>query len=589
MKTPGYLLQVLRLTAFGLFAAISLCPAQTGTFQQVSGSLSQISVGADGAVWGLDPNHNIFIWDSASSQFMQIPGQLVQIAVGNANAVWGLNSGGYIYRWDSVQQDWTPIPGNLQAIAVGADGDVWGTNSGGQIWHYNQQAQSWTQVGLNFTPNYYYGPQLTVGNSGSVYLLASISPGFEDPFWYNPGTGEFQFLAGNLPTGPDGALTLGSLTAGADGDLWSTAGGFAAHFDPLQPEFDVNTTGPGIAQIAVGSATNVWGIDYTSSSGGPVYQFSAESDTWVSAGITLSQIAAGADGSVWGVNSQNQVFHYSGSTQPPNSLRPIPGSFQQISVAADGTAWAVDANNYAYNFNRQTQSFQIVSGELAQVSSAFAGGAWGVNAGGAIWLWNAPPNSASDMWGSVPGELNQIAVAANGAVFGINAAGQTYMYPEQNWLSPAGFPLPADWINIPGSLVQLATGVDGTTWGINQNQQIYRYNGSSNSWVNIPGSLVQISVGNAENVWGVNAAQRVYRYDASIPGWVEIPGALLTQIAVAFDGAVWGVNAEDSLYQWSPATQTFDFVANGVTNVAVGNNSAVFAWSTNTGATYWYF
>jgi Tectonin domain len=78
--------QIVRITLTGIFAA-SLTLAQTGLFEQVSGALSQISVGADGAVWGLDPNQNIFTSDAASSQFVQVPGQLVQIAVGNANAV----------------------------------------------------------------------------------------------------------------------------------------------------------------------------------------------------------------------------------------------------------------------------------------------------------------------------------------------------------------------------------------------------------------------------------------------------------------------------------------------------------------------
>lgn len=158
-------------------------------------------------------------------------------------------------------------------------------------------------------------------------------------------------------------------------------------------------------------------------------------------------------------------------------------------------------------------------------------------------------------------------------MFGINAYEQTYSYASSGWQY------------IPGALMQISV----TAWGINEQQQIYQFDSKANEWVNVPGALVQISVGNANNVWGVNAEQNVYRYDATIPGWVQIPGALLTQIAAAFDGAVWGVNAEGGLYQWNSATQTFDFIGNGVTNVAVGNDSAVFAWNKNTGATYWYF
>jgi virginiamycin B lyase len=599
MKNASHTVSTLFLLGF-LPTAVIPCFGQSGSFEQVSGSLSQISVGADGAVWGLDSSQNIFTWDSSTSQFVQIPGALAQIAVGNANAVWGLNGGGYIYRWDASTQSWTSIPGQLTQIAVGADGDVWGLNSTYQVYHYDQPAQAWDYIDTSYLFFQAIPPnrQLFVGNVGSVYMLVSLSLGAMTPLWYNPGSGRFQRLV-NGNGGPYQSVPnpLSFLAVGADGDLWG--GLVPAHYSPLEPQWDVAPAPPGgytITQLAVGSAANVWGIAYQNGAQ-PVFQYDAQSGAWVSAGIMLKQIAAGADGSAWGVDSQNHVYRYTGTTQPYNILRPITGSVQQISVAADGTAWAVDASNLIYSFDRQTQSWQNVPGALAQVSLPFTGGAWGVNAGGAIWVLDSALSPGAQGWTNIPGELNQISVGANGAIFGINASGQTYTFSDQNWFCfltffngscPGLFP-PQGWTNIPGALVQLSTGADGTAWGINAQQQIYQYDSSTNSWTHIPGALVQISVGNAANVWGVNANGQVYRYDASVPGWDVIPNAFLSQIAVAFDGAVWGVNAEDSLYQWNSATHSFNFVANGVTNVAVGHDSAVFAWNTHTGASYWYF
>ena len=109
-------------------AACLACFAQSGTFQQVPGSLSQISVGADGTVWGLNSSQQIFTYDSASGQFVQVPGSLTQIAVGNAQAVWGINAQEQIYRWDAGAGSWTNVPGSLKYIGVGAEGDVWGSD-----------------------------------------------------------------------------------------------------------------------------------------------------------------------------------------------------------------------------------------------------------------------------------------------------------------------------------------------------------------------------------------------------------------------------------------------------------------------------
>jgi virginiamycin B lyase len=114
-----------------LFA--SLLPAQTGFFQQIPGNLSQISVGADGTVWGVNAGDQIYTWDAQTSSWVNIPGSLAQIAVGSSSAVWGLNAQGQIYRWNG--SGWVEPPvqlvpfgtklGTLAQIAVGADGQVW--------------------------------------------------------------------------------------------------------------------------------------------------------------------------------------------------------------------------------------------------------------------------------------------------------------------------------------------------------------------------------------------------------------------------------------------------------------------------------
>ncbi|HEX3684279.1 MAG TPA: tectonin domain-containing protein [Bryobacteraceae bacterium] len=567
-------LSAARLPSFG----------QSGAFEQVPGSLSQISVGADGAVWGLDSNQNIFTYDPGAGQFVQVPGALTQIAVGNANAVWGLNAQGLIFRWDPNTQDWTYIPGFLKQIAVGADGDVWGLNASAQVWHYNRQAQAWGYVDTSQISIYQGVTRLAVGNDGAVYALVNSSPGYLDAFWYNPGTGRFTGLP--MPVQQIDFMSIGTIAVGADGDLWSN-GGYSFHYSPLSGQWNVSG-GNNIAQLAVGSGANVWGLESPEQASPPVdgsiYRWNAQSQTWVQVPGALAQIAAGADGSVWGINSQGSVYHYTGSAQPYHTLTQIPGSFHQISVAPDGATFAVDANNLVYAFDPGTQTFQNIPGQpLAQLSVGSAGIVWGVDAAGGIWQMGQPPANVlnpANLFNNVAGELNRIAVNANESVFGINLYGQTYTYGQTS-------PNVNGWVNIPGTLAQLSLGVDGTVWGVNAQQQIYSYDRKTASWVNIPGSLVQISVGNAANIWGVNADQHVYRYAAT--GWVQIPGALLTQIAVAFDGAVWGVNAQGGLYRWDSATQTFDYIGQGVTNVAVGNDNVVFAYNTDTGAAYWYF
>ena len=83
--------QIAALTFCGLFAAASLCLAQTGTFQQVPGSLSQISVGADGAVWGVDASGKLYQLDTNAQSLIPIGQGVTDVVVANDNYVFAYN------------------------------------------------------------------------------------------------------------------------------------------------------------------------------------------------------------------------------------------------------------------------------------------------------------------------------------------------------------------------------------------------------------------------------------------------------------------------------------------------------------------
>ncbi|HEX3684281.1 MAG TPA: tectonin domain-containing protein [Bryobacteraceae bacterium] len=521
--------------------------------QQIGGALTQVSVGADGSVWGINSSQQIYTYDSTASAWTNLPGSLRVIAAGSSSAVWGLNYTNQVYRWDAVNMVWVNIPGELNQIAVGADGDVWGLNYQGRIYHYNSASSSWTPVGGALT-------SISVGSAGAVCGLNSGG----GIFCYNPGFGAFQYIAGTV------AFT--QISVGVDGDLWAVKNNLAYHYDVLHNTLDVT---PGsIAQVMVGSGAAVFGLD----SSGNVFQWSAQAQAWVQISGTLSSLAVGANGQVWGVDSSQNIFQLTNSpTRAYQALSPVPGNFTQISVGSDGSAWAVDSSNLVYNFNSGTQTFQAVSGApaLAQLSVGAGADVWGVDTSGDIFEYNATAGT----WNEIPGQLTSIQVGANMSVWGINAAGSTYTYNASS----------SSWTQIPGQLATLSVGADGTVWGINAGGQIYRFDSRMQSWVNVAGTLTQISVGSATNIWGVNAQQQVFRYDTSAKDWAIIPGSILTTVKVAFDGSIWGTNPEGSLYQWNSNTQSFSLVANGVTNVVVGNAAAVWALDSTSGQTFLWF
>jgi phospholipase C len=520
------------------------------SLEPMGGALTQITVGADGSVWGINASQQIYEFTNA--EWINTPGSLTQIAAGSAGSVWGINNANQSYRWNSATGQWVNVPGELNQIAVGADGDTWGINDQSSIYHFDAATQAWTQVPGQLA-------SISVGSAGAVYGLNSSGA----IFWYNPGTGYFQYIPGTFG--------FTQISVGVDGDLWAVQGNIAYHYDLLHNA--MTPSSQSIAQVAVGSGNNVFGL----SSAGSIFEWDAQFQTWSQIPGTLSSIAVGANGSVWGLNSAQQIYFLTGQPMTTfQNLSQVAGHVDQFSIGVDGAAFGLKGGTVEY-FNRGLQMFEAMAGapSLAQISTGAGANLWGVDASGNIFEYN--PDSGT--WNNIPGELNFLQVGADQSVWGINAAGSTYTYNRNA----------ASWIQIPGQLRTLSVGSDGAVWGINAQQQIYRFDASQQEWTNVPGALVQISVGNAGNVWGVSAEQHVYYYNNALRSWSMIPGALLVQVSVGFDGPVWGVNAEGSLYQWNWSTQSFAWVANSVTAVSVANAASVWAINASTGAVYCWF
>src|SRR5207244_6165634 len=70
---------------------------------------------------------------SASAQLVKVPGTLKQISVGADGTVFGLQASGSVWRW-IAGGEWENVPGTLSQISVGGAEHVWGLQSSGSIW-----------------------------------------------------------------------------------------------------------------------------------------------------------------------------------------------------------------------------------------------------------------------------------------------------------------------------------------------------------------------------------------------------------------------------------------------------------------------
>lgn len=88
----------------------------------VAGTLRQVAVGFDGAVWGVTPNDDIYYW--AAGSWVYAAGKLRQIAVGSRTMIWGVDAAHQVFARDG--NTWRQLPGALKQVSVAADGAVFG-------------------------------------------------------------------------------------------------------------------------------------------------------------------------------------------------------------------------------------------------------------------------------------------------------------------------------------------------------------------------------------------------------------------------------------------------------------------------------
>ncbi|PKY54217.1 hypothetical protein RhiirA4_472894 [Rhizophagus irregularis] len=116
------------------------------TWRNIEGLAVNVGVGADGTVWVVNRFDQIYAWNGIG--WTNVPGALVQISVGDKSQVWGVNRADNIYyrtNGDVLNGTWVQVPGLLINVSVASDGTVWGVNRNRDIYKWN--GKDWIQIG----------------------------------------------------------------------------------------------------------------------------------------------------------------------------------------------------------------------------------------------------------------------------------------------------------------------------------------------------------------------------------------------------------------------------------------------------------
>ena len=435
-----------------------------GTWAPVTGSLSDISAASDGTVWGVNKAGDILQYVGGTMPWQQVtgpgvPSGLSVIAVGSATNIWGADDASNIYQFfPLVTQPSGGYSGNanyvfangsdcasltgVSAMIVVKDDLVWKSSVGPPGFSiqlnaetHSTQPLNWLQFMIHIGDDQGLWPYINIWQPSSPMAVAV---GSQSNIWRLNTVGDiYQCVGGTW--GPVNGPALSDISAASDGTVWgvNSAGDIYSQYNQfggatIWTQVPGPVPGPGVPGglrvIAVGSATNIWGVDEANN----VFQYESSSGQWkLMPGITLLDISvASEDGAVWGVNSAGDMVEYVGRTTPWN---PVNGPGVPLVRIAAGNAnfiWGLDGAGDIYFYNGGT--WETIDGNLSDISAASDGAVWGVNSAGEIYQYYYVGGPLA--WQKVPGSFLNPGITAS--VWG----GGTVLHPVANLPQAARIP-----------------------------------------------------------------------------------------------------------------------------------------------------
>ena len=187
---------------------------------QLTGLLSNISVGADGSVWGVNSQGYVYKWSPLINDWVMSTGSNVRvIATAPDGRPWVVNSAGQIWRksdGNPSNSGWQQMPGQATRIAIGGDGSVWVSNAAGSVFKWDGNS-NWIQAPASGVTRIAVTPQgvpWVINSSAQVWAKLDGDP--KTGFTRMPGT------ASDISVGPDGVVWA---TGAGGARIWRYNGG----------------------------------------------------------------------------------------------------------------------------------------------------------------------------------------------------------------------------------------------------------------------------------------------------------------------------------------------------------------------------
>ena len=470
---------------------------------------SQLAIGKDGSVFGLDDVGNVLRWSNRRRDFEEFPGSFIRIAVDPEGNPWGITSLGRVFRHDG--RDWRQVLNAVASdIAIGGDGTVLVANSSGTLFRFDTTTSRFVRIGGN-------GVLVAVDPDGMPWTVRSDK--------------QVQ-RCDVIPCKPLGQKAQ-SISIGPDGRVWIVSDTERLmRLDKKTERFVVvPTLGLPVRDVASGPNGFPW-VTTTDDVALSSCFFEREEDQDLTTAATTSDDTVGTGATDTPISTQVDGFTFTKNmrfeTLNLGDLDMF--DFPYLDAGNDGEIYAYNYSAGFTKFEEATKSFKYFSTQLGSLGFQILG--FTVESDGALWAYiNDPQSVMNGLYREKNGAYQQYTVSG-GAASGVTAAPDDTIYAI---------------FTFPGGKNYLYEKAP--------NSNIFRRFSTY--------SLVHdVGVGAGQNVWIVNKNNEVMQWTGSRFEKRPASGQSAARISVGANGTVYIVDPADELYKWNGVNKSFDRINN---------------------------
>ena len=301
-----------------------------------------------------------------------IGGLVTNISVGADGLVMGVNAGGGLYQY--ISNSWVHLEDGFSKISVGNGEHIWGVLKNGNAVRYLRKGFLKHYKDYNFT-------SISVGEDGEVWALVN----YDD----SDGDAIYQF---DHPT-DSWILKIGLLTqisVANENQIWGVNGpGDLFKFDIYNNTFQKHTTPDALTDISVGANETLYGI----SRKGVLYRHIPNTTNWENGWISVDVSGIGADSNgknagileqisignpqhVFGIQKTGEIYQYNAKAisklTGEYSIRPhlVAGIVSPMIIFGDGSL-DLGGKKFIPSFDASSNTIFVPSFESQKDDNAF--------------------------------------------------------------------------------------------------------------------------------------------------------------------------------------------------------------------------